>query len=95
MYAMTRSYSGANAPKLYDLLMQNKDEVTGLLRGVKGLSHYDVIKTKDGCVTVTMCDDKAGADESLARATTWLKDHTAQIGAITPMVSEGPVSLHI
>ncbi len=95
MYAMTRNYSGGNAPKLYDLLMKNKDEVTGIMRGIKGVEHYDVIKTKDGCVTVTMCDDKAAADESLTRAKTWLKDHTAQIGQINPTVSEGPVGLHM
>jgi hypothetical protein len=95
MYAMTRSYAGGNAHKLYDVLMQNKAEVEGLLRGVKGLSHYDVIKTSDGCVTVTMCEDKAGADQSWQVAKTWLKDHTTQIGAVTPVISEGPVSIHI
>jgi hypothetical protein len=95
MYAMLRTYSGKGAPQLYSLLMENKDEVGRILRSVKGLSHYDIVKTEDGCMTVTMCEDKAAADESLSKAKNWLKDHSAQVGNITPTVMEGTVGYHI
>jgi hypothetical protein len=69
--------------------------VKGIMGKVKGLEHYDMFKTPDGCCTVSTCADKAAAEESLSKAKSWLKDNASHLGQITPTVFEGPVSIHM
>ena len=78
------------------LLMERKDEITDVIGGVPGLVSYNIIKTPDGCITVTICQDKAGADESLARAKAWLSKNAAHLGIAGPSsATDGPVGLHL
>jgi hypothetical protein len=95
MYAMVRTYTGKSAPQLYSLLMDHKDEVKNVLKEVRGLEHYDIVKAQDGFCTVTMCADKTSADESYTKAKVWLKDNAAHLGTFTPQIAEGPVGLHM
>jgi hypothetical protein len=96
MYAMVRNYSGKQAPQLYSLLLDKKDEVAGVMRNVRGVQHYDVLKTADGCCTVTMCADKMAADESFTKAKDWLTKNATHLGSVQPTaVMEGPIGLHI
>jgi hypothetical protein len=44
---------------------------------------------------VTVCEDKAGTDESLRVAREWIGKNAANLGASAPTVSEGPVILHL
>ncbi len=95
MYSMVRFYSGPGAVELFDLLIERKAEVESILRDVSGLVSYDLIKTAEGGVTVTVCEDKAGTDESLTKAMDWLKENASHLGVAAPGVSEGPVALHL
>ncbi len=95
MYAMVRTYTGKSAPQLYNLLVDHKDEVTGILSKVRGVEHYDVMKTNDGCCTVTMCADKTAADESFSKAKDWLTKNANHLGPLTPNISEGPIGIHM
>jgi hypothetical protein len=65
MYALVRSYSGSGAKQLFDVLEQRKAEVESRIRAVSGFRSYSLIRTGDGGVSVTVCHDKAGTDESL------------------------------
>ena len=65
MYTVVRQYSGQGASELFDVLENNKDEVERLIGGVSGLVSYTLLRTNDGGVTVTVCQDKAGTDESI------------------------------
>lgn len=95
MHAVVRMYSGAGAKKLADLLEGRKNELEGLIRGVKGFTSYTMIRTGDGATTVTVCQDKAGTDESLRIAREWIAKNAGDIGASAPTVVEGAVVLHL
>ena len=95
MYAVVRTYSGAGANNLFDLLEQRKKDVESLIRPVKGFVSYTLVRTVDGGASVTVCQDKSGTDESLRVAADWIKQNASSIGANPPSVSEGSVLLHL
>lgn len=95
MYAVMRSYSGPGAKELFDLLEERQAEVESIMRPITGFVGYTLIKTADGGVTMTVCEDKAGTDESMQVARDWVRANAADLGAGPPEVSEGPVVLHL
>lgn len=95
MYAVVRNYSGSGAGELFNLLEQRKPEVEEIIRSVKGFVGYVLIKTHDGGVTVTICNDKEGTDESLKVAREWIQENASNLGTSPPSVSEGSVVLHL
>jgi hypothetical protein len=88
-------YSGAGGKKLIDLLEARKNEVEALIRPVKGFVSYSLIRTADGGASVTVCQDKAGTDESLQVAREWIAKNASDTGASAPSVLEGSVILHL
>jgi hypothetical protein len=88
-------YSGAGGKKLIDLLEERKKEVEDLIRPVKGFVSYSLIRTTDGGASVTVCQDKAGTDESLQVAKEWIAKNASNTGASAPTVIEGSVLLHL
>ena len=95
MHAIVRNYSGQGAKELFDLLEQRKSEVETIIRSVPGLVSYTALRSGDGGVTVTVCQDKAGADESLRVAKEWIQQNASDIGSSPPAVSEGSVVLQL
>ena len=95
MHAVVRSYSGTGAKELFDLLAQRKADVEALIRSVTGFVSYTLVQTADGGISVTVCQDKAGADESLQRAREWIQANAAGTGVGAPAVSEGSVILQL
>ena len=95
MHAVVRSYSGAGAKQLFDLLEQRKAEVEATRRKVPGLVSYTLLRSGDGGMSVTVCKDKAGADESLKVARDWIQKNASNIHANPPVVTEGSVIIEI
>jgi hypothetical protein len=94
MYAVVRSYAGGGASELFDLIEQRSDDVKALIGGVPGFISYTAVRTGDGGVTVTVCEDKTGTDESSKRAAEWVKENSP--GTMNPpTISEGNTALHI
>jgi hypothetical protein len=93
MYAVVRTYSGQGASELFDLLGQREGDVKALISGVPGFVTYAAVRSGDGGVTVTVCEDKAGTDESSRRAAEWVKENVAATGT-PPAISEGNTVLH-
>jgi hypothetical protein len=91
MYAVVRSYSGQGASELFDLLGERED-VKSIMAGVPGFVSYVAIRSGDGGVTVTVCQDKAGADESSRRAAEWVKENIGTT-ADPPVLTEGSTVL--
>ena len=94
MHAVIRSYSGTGAKALFDLLEERKAEVEGLIRSAAGFVSYTLMRTADGGATVTVCQDKAGTDESVQLARNWISENASGLGANPPAVSEGTVVIH-
>lgn len=95
MHSVLRSFSGKGAKELFDLLEKNKADVEKLLRSVKGLVSYTLVRSADGGFSVTVCNDKAGTDESLQKAKDWIAKNAASTGVAAPKVSEGSVLVHL
>ena len=94
MFAVLRRYSGQGASEVFDALERNTSEVERLLRGVPGFVGYTLIRSGDGGVSVTVCQDKAGTDESSRVAAGWVRQNVpATVNA--PEVVEGNVILHL
>lgn len=91
MHAMVRTYSGPGAKELFDLLEEHKEDVESLIRPVAGLVSYVMLRTADGGVTVTVCQDKSGTEESLRVAREWIQQNASGVNASPPTVSEGSV----
>jgi hypothetical protein len=92
MYAVVRTYSGQGASELFDLLGQREEDVKALISGVPGFVNYVAVRSGDCGVTVTVCDDKAGTDESSRRAAEWVKDNLSAT-ADPPTITEGDTVL--
>jgi hypothetical protein len=92
MYAVIRTYSGEGASELFDLLGQREADVKELISGVPGFMNYTALRSDDGGMTVTVCEDKAGTDESSRRAADWVKENASAV-ANSPAITEGDTTL--
>ena len=92
MYAVVRTYSGQGASELFDLLGQREEDVKALISGVPGFVNYAAVRSGDGGVTVTVCEDKTGADESCRRAAQWVSENVSGT-ADPPAMTEGDTLL--
>ena len=94
MHAVVRSYSGEGASMVFDLVEENADEVKSLLGSIPGFVSYTAIRTAGGGVTVTVCNDKTGTDESSKRAAGFIKERAEGKSIDPPEISEGDTSLY-
>jgi hypothetical protein len=93
MYAVVRSYSGQGASELFEQLEQRNDEVKDLIGGVPGFISYTAFRSDEGGMTVTVCQDKTGTDESSRRAAEWVKDNISATSN-PPAITEGSTVVH-
>ena len=90
MYATLRYYPGAAA--LGDAMAAKPGEVEQLLKGVPGFVAYYALRNGDIVTSVTVCNDKAGTEESTRRAAEWVKENVK--GTISaPGINSGDVFL--
>jgi restriction endonuclease Mrr len=62
---------------------------------VPGLVSYTMMRSGDGGVSVTVCKDKAGVEESVKVAREWIQKNASNIHANPPVVTEGSVIVQI
>jgi hypothetical protein len=93
MYAVVRTWSGDGVSELFDQLEQRTDEIKELIGGVPGFVSYTAFRTEEGGSTVTVCQDKAGTDESSRRAAEWVKENISA-AANPPVITEGGAVAH-
>ena len=72
MHAVMRDYSGSGAKKFFDLLENKKAEVKDVMMPIRGFVSYSLVRTARGGFSVTICQDKAGTDESVRVAREWI-----------------------
>lgn len=95
MQTVIRRYSGKGAKELFDLLETRTADVEELLRPIKGFISYTLARSGDGGFSVTVCQDKAGIDESVRRAKDWIAKNGGSTGVAAPEILEGPVLMHL
>ena len=89
MHVVVRRYTGASA--LVDVMVQREQEVRELIGTVPGFRAYYAARTGGGgaVATVTICDDKAGTDESTRRAGEWVRANVSGASITPPEITEG------
>ena len=93
MYAAVRSYSGQGASELFDVLEQSEEDVRNLISSVPGFVSYAAFRSNDGGITVTICQDKVGTDESSRRAAKWVRENVSTTGSPPVVITEGSTVL--
>ena len=93
MYAVVRSYSGQGASELFEQLEQRNEEVKELIGGVPDFVSYTALRSGEGGITVTVCQDKTGTDESSRRAAEWVNENISAM-ANPPVITEGSTVVH-
>ncbi|SFL13522.1 hypothetical protein SAMN04488498_13818 [Mesorhizobium albiziae] len=96
MDVVVRTYSGKGSKELLSLLEEHKADVEKLMRSVKGFESYTLARSSDseGGLSMTVCQDKAGTEESVRVAQEWLSKNAANIGMNAPKVSAGSIIIH-
>lgn len=92
MHAVVRRYSGAD---LADQLAARSDDVRSLISDVPGLVAYYLIRAGDETVSVTVCDDERGTEESNRRAAAWISENAPDLTGASPQVTSGTVTISV
>jgi hypothetical protein len=94
MYAVLRTYSGVGHAAV-DALVARQSDVERILREIPGFRAYYLLKTADGMASVTVCDDKAGTEQSTQAAATFLRQELPGRFTTPPPVIEGEVAIGV
>ena len=90
MHTVIRSYTD---PDLADMLASNKDEVEALLAGVPGVHNYFLVRTPEGCTSITVGEDETATTVSSKTAADYLRSKGAT--APPPSITSGEVLAHV
>ena len=93
MHTVIRQYSGAGASELSDQISSQAEGVEEAIRSVPGVISYALVRTTDGCISITVCDDEVGANESVKVAAEFIRDNCT-VDANPPVVSEGETIIY-
>ena len=93
MFASIRKYN--SAPALADELGKRQEEIKSAFKPVPGFHAYYLIKTGDGAVSMTVCENRAGAEESNRIEATWLKDKLPTFATRPPEITNGELRIHL
>ena len=94
MYASVRRYAGSD-PGLFDEVASRRQDLEATMRKAPGFRAWYLVRTGDGMMTITLCDEQAGADESVRLAAGWIRDNMPQLAPNPPEVSNGEVTLQL
>jgi hypothetical protein len=96
MDVVVRTYTGKGTKELFSLLEQRKSEIETLMRSVGGFESYTLARSSngEGGLSMTVCQDKAGTEESGRMAKEWIAKNAGNIGLDAPKVSEGSIIIH-
>jgi hypothetical protein len=89
MYAVIRAYSGNS--DLADVLVEREGDVRQVIGGIEGFKAYYVLKLSEGTSTVSVFEDKEGAEESNRAAAAWLAENLPDLNVTAPYVTAGEV----
>ena len=94
MHAVVRNYSGIEASQLFDELEGLLAGIEEAIRSISGVITYTLLRTSDGGPSITVCETKVSADESVKVAAEFIGQNCST-KATPPDVTEGRAILHI
>ena len=94
MYAVVRRYTSPS--DLAATIREKRANLEQTIRGIPGFVAYYLINQGDAIATVTVCQDRAGAEASIQRAADWVKQNLpADSGLGPPEITQGEVLVGI
>ncbi len=94
MYATIRNHVGKQG--FADELVKRQDDVKRIIQGIPGFQAYYLIRTEEGvAVSVSVFEDRAGAEESTRQAGEWVQTNLPDMAATPPEVSSGEVVIQL
>jgi hypothetical protein len=94
MYAVVRRYN-TSAGSIAEIAQRVNEGFLPLVSQVQGFISYDVIDAGDGTMlTVSVFEDRAGADESTRAATEWVRQNLTHLIRTAPVVTTGEILVH-
>jgi hypothetical protein len=94
MFASVRRYRGIE-PRAVDQVLRIRGEVEAAMRRVPGFVAWYLVRTSDGMLTITLCSDQAGAEESVRQAAGLIRVTMDRLIPNPPEVENGEVALRI
>jgi heme-degrading monooxygenase HmoA len=92
MYAVIRAYAGNS--DLADTLVEHEAEVRQLIEGIDGFKAYYLLKLSEGTSTVSVFENREGAEESSRVAAAWLAENLPELNVAAPYITAGEVLLN-
>lgn len=94
MYTVIRQYTGND---IRSVIQQNEASLREMMTGIPGFRGYYMVDSGKGeLATITVCEDKAGTEESNRRAADWVKQHVpASANLSKPKIMEGETILDV
>ncbi len=94
MYASIRQYRVLEDPS--EAVRRITEGFVPLVREVPGFSAYYLLGSDDGTLTtVTVCEDRAGVEASVSRASGWVLRNLGDLVEGPPSVVNGEVKAHV
>lgn len=94
MYVSVRRYK-TDPGSVDELLRRVEEGFVPILSGVPGFKGYYAVDAGDGDLAfINIFEDQAGADESNARAATYVAEHLAPLLPTPPQITAGQVRIH-
>lgn len=92
MYASIRQYRTSH---VVEVARRAREGFVPIVKDVPGFTAYYLVDSGDGTLfTVTVCEDRAGADASVNSAAEWVRDNLAELVDGPPTVTNGEVVAH-
>jgi hypothetical protein len=92
MYATIRIYGEAEG--LADAVAEHKAEIVGLFHEIDGFRSYHIVKTGPvSAISITVCDDQAGAEASNQVAREYIAANLTHLSVGAPEVHVGEVAM--
>jgi hypothetical protein len=89
MYASIRAYAGNR--DLADTLAEREDDIRQVIGGIDGFKAYYLLKIDEGTTTISVFENRAGAEESNRAAAAWLAENLPDLDVAAPYVTAGEV----
>jgi len=94
MYATVRQYAGIN-DQAFTALLNRRADVEAVIQQTPGFAQYDLIRTTGGMTSVTVCTDKAGAEDSNRRVAAWIQANMPALAPTPPQIATGESVIHM
>jgi heme-degrading monooxygenase HmoA len=93
MYVVVRNYTD-EASDVVEQARQREESIKEVMRGIDGFVAYYLLDTQNGgLASVSVFEDRAGAEESTRAAAKWVRENIAEWAPNPPTVIQGEVAI--